>query len=225
MKIDDNSWKAVDYIYIYTYINLRKSKTLSIRASRIVWKLPTSVGNYENIWKTKPPNIDFLEGRRPERQHVGKHKSCDCICMHCCHIYEACATKMKKLKFHKSFHFFWSFSLSVHSALGPFGETYVHSAENTFIRPRIRSSGGEYVHSATFGSRMNRLRWKVDSPNEPDSDSKTTFIRRESGSFGADPIHSRTKCVYCLRPFGGDLRPFGEWRPFGAEWTETGSAG
>ena len=31
--------------------------------------------------------------------------------------------------------------------------------------------------------------------------------------------------MICLRPFGGDLRPFGQLRSFGAEWTETGSAG
>ena len=188
INIYENRWQLMKsrrlYIYIYIYINLRKSKTLSIRASRIVWKLPTSVGSYENICKTKPPNIDFLEGRRPERQHVGKHKKCDCVCMHCCHIYDACATKNeKKSNFNKSLIF-------VRAFLCRFIRRSVHSAKLTSIRPRLRSSGREYVHPAENTSIRRHLaaEW---------TDFVEKLIRRmnrtptaKPRSFGENLVHS-----------------------------------
>ena len=137
------------------YTNLRKSKTLSIRASRIIMKSSNICKKLEESMKNKASKHQFL-GRS-----AAEAASTEVVIVFAC--IAAISTmpalqKRKKSKFHTSFNFFASFPLSVHSALGSFGETYVHSAENTFIRPRIRSSGGEYVHSATFGSRMNRLR-------------------------------------------------------------------
>ena len=118
--------------------------------------------------------------------------------------------------------------LSVHSALGPFRE--ITSIQRKFLVHSTDSGPFSecYVHSAEF--------WSIRPLNGPTGLKKyfaewtgifnqTTSIRRASGPFSQSCHHSRTKTLVCLRPFGGQPRPFGELRPFGAEWTETGSAG
>ena len=54
---------------------------------------------------------------------------------------------------------------------------------------------------------------------------KSSSIRRNRRSFGEHVHTSHMNMQKNRRPFGDNRRPFGERRPFGAEWTVIGRLG